>query len=202
MFTLKRFMAVWEVLRHFRSIFTTTFYMLIPLFNLPAALSYCYRHIGELPAIYSRKMTQNFYEGINAFTLTKQYWSMWLSESLLSLLYIGIAFFMNIFWVGKLLEYGTPYVDMLSSIKPEWVNWLGYAVAALIAIYVVRVLTGMLHAIWKTQTSFNPEYATGPLDPSFVRMRDEAIAKRAAPLIPPVDVVTAAKNNVSISYGA
>ena len=177
--TIKKFLAIWEVLRHFKSIFSTTLWMLIPGVNIIVALNYAGSHLNPLISnlgIHMRDKFTNAYD--DALDGSREYWTQWGSESALSSLYIGLAFLMNTFSVSFLATRFPEYFARVPFAVPDWTFYISIGTFIIVAAIILHTISGMLHQIYKNYTTLHPEYSKVPFEAWYIRLREEAIAKR------------------------
>lgn len=187
--TIKKFLAIWEVLRHFKSIFSTTLWMLLPGINVVVALGYAGVHTGDLNKHLYSAMQESFQNANDdALNGTREYWTTLLSESLLSLLYASIAVAVNLTAVNFLAVKYPAIIDSVpgSFTIVEWVTFLNYGLLIAVAAILLKVLFNMLHSIYKAYTQYHPEYAKDPLPQYYLDQRAKAISKRDAVVKVPV----------------
>ena len=185
--TIKKFLAIWEVLRHFKSIFSTSLWMLIPGVNIIVALRYAGSHLNPLIARLGSHLRDKFVNAYDdALDGSREYWTQWGSESALSSLYIAGAFLMNTFCVTYLATKFPEYSAQIPFAAPDWTFYISIATFIIVAAIILHTIFGMLHQIYKAYTSFHPEYAKVPFEAWYVRLREEAIAKRDAVVKVPV----------------
>lgn len=185
--TIKKFLAIWEVLRHFKSIFSTTLWMLIPGVNIVVALGYASNHLHPLIARFYGKMEANFHNAIDdAMIGTKEYWAALLSESFLSVGYGIAAFAVNTYVVSYLLTKIPEEMTRIPFDAGDWTSYIGYAMLIAIVAIISHTLFSMLHSIYKAYTTLHPEYAKQPFQRYYKESREKAIAERAALVEVPV----------------
>lgn len=192
--SIKRFIAIWEVLQHFKSIFSTSLWMLIPGVNLFKSLAYTSDNLYSLPKEYYAKLYNNFEQGYeNPLQGSREYFATWLSQSILSIGYIVMAFFVNHYCVQFLSERWPEYFVYASI--PDWVAYVGYAFFLITVATVMYSIFNLLHSIYKAYTQCHPEYCKQPLPQHFLERQEKAIAARTALVAVPVRIQGAPEIN-------
>lgn len=176
--TMKRFIAIWDVLRHFKDVFGMTIWMLIPGVNQLIAAVYNMGKMTEMPSDLRSKIKDNFFEAQDPWIGVKERWQAFFAEVGLSSLYISIAYLVNYYlmtWVlSKISIDAWGYVVSIIDVQFMWL-----AFATWIVGMFFKTGFGMLHAIYVNWTTFHPDYAKQPLEEYFLRRRAEAIERRA-----------------------
>lgn len=185
--TIKKFLAIWEVLRHFKSIFSTSLWMLIPGVNIIVAIAYAGNHLEPLIDRLGTHMRDKFINAYDdALDGSREYWTQWGSESALSSLYIFGAFLVNTFCVSFLVTKFPEYSAQIPFSTPDWTFYISIASFIIVDGIILHAISGMAHQVYKKYTTLHPEYAKLPFEAWYIRLREEAIAKRDAIVKVPV----------------
>lgn len=195
--TIARFLKIWEVIRHFKSIFSTSLWMLIPGLNVFVAIKYATERVGNLPTRLMSHMTENFiHSRDDALQGSREYWTQWATESCLSALYIIAAFLMNTFVANGLTTNYPEYAANIPFSTPDWTFYISIASIIIVASIVLGSIFGMLHSIYKAYTTMHPEYVKGEFRYDYRCARERATEAREK------EAATKAKaqNAVSQSY--
>lgn len=196
--TIARFLKIWEVVRHFKSVFSTSLWMLIPGLNLIVAIHYAVNRLGNLPNslmahMYNRFVASRDDEALND---TREYWTQWMSESSLSFLYAAMAFIVNNFAISYLYDKFPEYSARIDFNAPDWVTYFCTGTYIIITAIIVHCIFSMLHQIYKAYTTMHPEYVKGEFRFDYRTARERATEAREK------EAATKAKaqNVVSQSY--
>lgn len=178
--TIARFLKIWEVVRHFKSLFSTSLWMLIPVINILVAVNYAGTRLSNLPNRLLSHMYDKFVESKDDEALdgSREYWTQWVSESCLSGLYIIAAFLVNTFAVTALTTKFPEYSAQIPFSTPDWTFYISMASIIIVASISLSSIFGMLHQIYKAYTTMHPEYAKDGFRYDYNTARQRATAAR------------------------
>lgn len=180
---IERFLALWDVLRHFKDVFGVAIWMLIPGLNLIVVSMYVYGKLESIPSAHSGHIRKRFYEAEeDPLKGTKEYWSQWWVQGFLSIVYLTEAYIVNTLFFAKAVVI-FPGILVAGDV-PAYVQWACLAAAAWVIGYTIKISFSMLHGIWSNYRQLDLKHHTIPLDEHYLKRRAEATALRQKGLQP------------------
>lgn len=180
---IERFLALWDVLRHFKDVFAVAIWSLIPGLNLLTVSMYVYGKLERLPKDHSAHIRNNFYAAEEEpLKGTKEYWSQWWVQGFLSIVYLAEAYIVNTLFFAKAVII-FPNILVAGDV-PAYVQWACLAVALWVFGYTIKVSFGLLHGIWTNYRQLDLVHHSIPLDDHYLKRRAEATAARAKTPVP------------------
>lgn len=180
---IERFLALWDVLRHFKDVFAVAIWSLIPGINLIVVSLYVYGKLERLPGEHNRFIRERFYAAEEEpLKGTKEYWSQWSVQGFLSIVYLAEAYIINALFFAK---FAVIFPDFPKAADiPGYVQWASLAVALWVIGYTIKVSFSLLHGIWTNYRQLDLKHHTAPLDKYYLEQREKAIAQRAQTPVP------------------
>lgn len=175
---IERFLALWDVLRHFKDVFSIAIWSLIPGVNLIVVSCYVYGKLESIPSDHSRFIRERFFNAEeDPLKGTKEYWSQWWVQGFLSIVYLSEAYIVNTLFFAKAIVI-FPDLPKASDI-PGYVQWACLATALWVIGYTIKVSFSMLHGIWSNYRNYDLKHHTVPLDRYYIEQREKAIEARS-----------------------